>query len=121
MRNVSMGLPMRESFRSVLRGIVDDPAGDHSLGATAARAGVTIRHLNRLFLEHTGTTPARHVERVRVATAKKLLRRSSAPLAAVASRAGFGSVETMRRAFLRAGYGTPGAHRHHIGPGSAER
>jgi transcriptional regulator GlxA family with amidase domain len=114
MRNLSTGVAMSESFRSVLRGIVDDTAGDHSLGAMATRAGVSVRHLNRLFVEHMEITPARYVERARVAAAKKLLRRSSAPLAAVASRTGFGSVETMRRAFRRAGHGTPGAHRHRI-------
>jgi transcriptional regulator GlxA family with amidase domain len=121
MRNLSTGDPMSESFRSVLRGIIDDPADEHSLDAIAGRAGVSVRHLNRLFVEHVGTTPARYVERVRVATAKELLRRSGAPLAAVASRTGFGSVETMRRAFLRAGHGTPGAHRRRIGPALGER
>jgi transcriptional regulator GlxA family with amidase domain len=121
MRNLSAGVPMSESFRSVLRGVVDDPAGEHSLGAMAARAGVSVRHLNRLFVEHVGITPARYVERVRVASAKELLRGSSAPLAAVANRTGFGSVETMRRAFRRAGHGTPGAHRHRIGAALGDR
>ena len=121
MRNLSTIVPMSESFRSVLRGIVDNPAGDHSLQAMAARAGVSARHLNRLFVDCVGITPARYVERVRVATAKKLLRRSSAPLAAVASRTGFGSVETMRRAFLRAGHGTPGANRHRMDRALGER
>jgi transcriptional regulator GlxA family with amidase domain len=121
MTNLSTGVPMRATVRSILRRIVDDPAGDHSLDAMATRAGVTVRHLNRLFVEHIGTTPARYVERVRVATAKELLRRSSDPLATVASRSGFGSVETMRRAFRRAGHGTPGAHRHRNRPAFPER
>jgi transcriptional regulator GlxA family with amidase domain len=121
MRNLSTGVPMSESFRSVLSAVVADPAGDHSLGAMAARAGASVCHLNRLFVEHVGITPARYVERVRVATAKELLRRSSAPLAALASRTGFGSVETMRRAFLRAGHGTPAARRHRIGPALGQR
>jgi transcriptional regulator GlxA family with amidase domain len=121
MRNLSTGVAMSESIQSILRGIVDDPAGDHSLGAMAARAGVSVRHLNRLFVEHVGITPARYVERVRVSSAKELLRRSSDPLATVASQTGFGSVETMRRAFLRAGHGTPGAHRYRNGPPLGER
>jgi transcriptional regulator GlxA family with amidase domain len=120
MRNPSTDAPMSESFRSALGGIIDDPAGDHSLDAMAASAGVGVRHLNRPFVEHMGITPAR-VECVRVATARELLRRSSAPLAAVARRTGFGSVETMRRAFPRAGHGTPAAHRHRIGDALGQR
>jgi putative heme transporter len=58
MRNLSTGVPMSESFQSILRGVVDDPASEHSLGAVAARAGVSVRHLNRLFVEHVGITPA---------------------------------------------------------------
>lgn len=119
--DVSTGVPMSASFQSVLRGIVENPAGDHSLEAIATRAGVSVRHLNRLFVEHVGITPARYVERVRVAAAKELLRRNSAPLAVVATRTGFGSVETMRRAFLRAGHSPPGAHRHRIGHPLEER
>jgi transcriptional regulator GlxA family with amidase domain len=121
MRKPSTGLPMSEAFRSILRRIVDDPSGDHSLDAMATRAGISVRHLNRLFVGHVRITPARYVERVRVAAAKELLRRSSEPLATVASRSGFGSVETMRRAFRRAGHGTPGAHRHRKPPAFPER
>jgi transcriptional regulator GlxA family with amidase domain len=104
-------VPLSEPIRSVLRDVVDDPAGDHSLEAMAAKAVVSVRHLNRLFGQHIGITPARYVEGVRVAAARGLLPRSSPSLASVASRAGFGSVETMRRAFLRAGHPTPGAYR----------
>jgi transcriptional regulator GlxA family with amidase domain len=121
MRKPSTGVPMSEPFRSILRRIVDDPAGDHSLDAIATRAGVSVRHLNRLFVEHVRITPARYIERVRVAAAKELLRRSSDPLATVASRSGFGSVETMRRAFRRAGHGTPGTYRYRNRPALAER
>jgi transcriptional regulator GlxA family with amidase domain len=104
-------LPLAESIRSVLQGVVDDPAGDHSLEALAARIGVSVRHLSRLCAEHAGTTPARYVEAVRVAAAEELLQCTSAPLAVVATEAGFGSTETMRRAFLRTADVTPGAYR----------
>ena len=39
----------------------------------AARAGVSVRHLSRLFHEEAGTTPARFVEKVRVEAAQLLL------------------------------------------------
>jgi transcriptional regulator GlxA family with amidase domain len=112
---------LSEPFRSLLRAVHDDPAGENSVAAMAARAGVSVRHLNRLFLEHAGTTPARYVQRVRIEAAKKQLRRSRAPFAAVAGRTGFGSVETMRRAFLRTVDLTPGAYRDRARPAGGAR
>jgi transcriptional regulator GlxA family with amidase domain len=111
MESVPTSLPLAERLQSALQGVVDDPAGDHSLEAMAARVGVSVRHLSRLCTEHVGTTPARYVEAVRVSAAGELLRCSRAPLAVVASKAGFGSTETMRRAFLRTADVTPGAYR----------
>jgi transcriptional regulator GlxA family with amidase domain len=88
-------------LRLLLDGIVADPDADHRVPQLAAKAGVSDRHLTRLFVEQTGTTPARFVERVRVETARDLLERSDLPGDAVALRTGFGSYETMRRAFVR--------------------
>jgi transcriptional regulator GlxA family with amidase domain len=90
---------------SPIRGLVDDivaqPSADHSVPALAQRAALSERHLGRLFAEHTGTTPGRFVERVRVEAARDLLERSPLGVDVVAGRVGFGSPETMRRAFLR--------------------
>jgi transcriptional regulator GlxA family with amidase domain len=101
-----------ERLAPVLESIAACPADDHSAAAMADRIGVSVRHLGRLFAEHVGVTPARHVELVRVAAAEALLTGTRAPLAEVASRAGFGSAETMRRAFLRTVGVTPGSYRH---------
>ena len=95
----------------VLESIAARPADDHSAGAMANRIGISVRHLGRLFGQHTGVTPARYVELVRVAAATTLLTGGRAPLWEVAARAGFGSPETMRRAFLRTLGMTPGAYR----------
>jgi transcriptional regulator GlxA family with amidase domain len=111
MGTVPRSAPLPGRIRSVVQAVVDDPTADHSLKTMAGRAGVSVRHLNRLFARHTGITPARYVELARVGFVEELLRRSRAPLAAIARRAGFGSVETMRRAFLRAGHVPPGAYR----------
>jgi transcriptional regulator GlxA family with amidase domain len=86
----------------------------------AARLGVSVRHLGRLFARHAGVTPARYVELVRVAAAEVLLTATRAPLAEVAAQAGFGSAETMRRAFLRTVGATPGARRHRQGMSRSE-
>ncbi len=88
-------------IRAVLDWIVADPAGDHSLSALARRASISERHLRRLFNEQTRTTPARFVERVRVEAARDLLEGTTTQVDAIAARTGFGTPETMRRAFLR--------------------
>lgn len=88
-------------LRAVLDEVVAAPAADHRLPALARRAALSERHFRRVFAEQTGTTPARYVERVRVEAARELLERTPAPVPAVAVRCGFGSPETMRRAFLR--------------------
>ncbi|GAA5121527.1 GlxA family transcriptional regulator [Haloechinothrix salitolerans] len=94
-------VPADTTLRPVLDTIITDPAADHRLPNLAARAAVSERHLTRLFLQHTGTTPGRFVERVRVEAARGLLEREALGVRAVAARTGFGSEETLRRAFLR--------------------
>ena len=88
-------------IREILDAIVADPAGDHHLPRLAQRAALSERHLRRLFAAQTGTTPARFTERVRVEAARELLADTATPVDTVAGRCGFGSPETMRRAFLR--------------------
>lgn len=95
------GVAADSPLRPVLDAITVDPAADHSLPRLAERARMSERHLGRLFGKETGTTPARFVERVRVEAARDLLERSALPVDAVSQRSGFGSDETMRRAFLR--------------------
>ncbi|WP_051704957.1 GlxA family transcriptional regulator [Streptomyces sp. NRRL S-455] len=73
---------------------------DLSPAALAARAGVSSRHLTRLFNAHLGTTPARAVRVARTEAAAHLVRSSALSLAAIARRCGFGSPETLRQAFL---------------------
>jgi len=87
-------------LRAALDAIVAEPAADHRLDALAGRCDLSERHFRRLFAQTTGTTPGRFVERVRVEAARDLLE-GGLPVSTVASRAGFGSSETMRRSFLR--------------------
>ncbi|MFF5448684.1 GlxA family transcriptional regulator [Streptomyces sp. NPDC012888] len=74
---------------------------DHDLGtaALAARAGVTPRHLTRLFTEQLGMAPGRYVRRARTEAAAQLLVSTALPVAGVAARCGFGSAESLRLAF----------------------
>ncbi|MCI3931308.1 DJ-1/PfpI family protein [Streptomyces sp. AN091965] len=80
---------------------------DLTPAALAARAGVSTRHLTRLFAAHLGTTPARAVRAARTEAAAHLVRSSELSLAAIARRCGFGSAQTLRQAFLDA-YGVSG-------------
>jgi transcriptional regulator GlxA family with amidase domain len=88
-------------IREILDAIVADPAADHSLEQLAKRASFSERHMRRVFAQETNTTPARFVERIRVEAARELLEDEAFGITAVAAKCGFGSDETMRRAFLR--------------------
>jgi transcriptional regulator GlxA family with amidase domain len=94
-------VPSDSALRAVLSEIVADPSGDHTVPRLAERAVLSERHFARLFLAETGMTPGRFVERVRVEAARDLLEAGPTPVEAVADLVGFGSAETMRRAFLR--------------------
>jgi transcriptional regulator GlxA family with amidase domain len=61
---------------------------------------VSPRHLTRLFHDELKTTSARYVELVRFDTAKGLLDAGHSVTEA-ALRTGFGSPETLRRAFIQ--------------------
>ena len=86
--------------------ILDD---DLSAGALAARAGVSERHLTRLFLREVGLTPGRFVRRARTAAAAQLLTTTDLTVEAIANRCGFGAPETLRQAF-QAQYGVSPTH-----------
>jgi len=102
--------PTKDVLRALLESIHTHPAGDHDLSALAARGHISSRHVCRLFRQYLGTTPATYVEGIRLEIARRLLEGGHSVTAA-AQRSGFGSDETLRRAFLRR-YGiTPSAHR----------
>lgn len=81
------------------------------LPALARHAGMSERSFSRRYLEATGMTPARAVERLRIEAAGRLLAESRQPLKLISRRCGFGSEETMRRSFLRVLAVTPQDYR----------
>jgi transcriptional regulator GlxA family with amidase domain len=99
---LSAQAPAREPLREVQRHVIENPAADLSVQALAARAHMSPRHFARAFGAETGVTPARYVERVRLEAARRRLEDTAIPVAAIAMACGFGTPETMRRAFLRA-------------------
>jgi len=74
------------------------------------------RNFARAFRAETGITPGRYVERVRLEAARRELEDTSQPIAAVAAACGFGTAETMRRAFLRALGVAPAEYRRRYHP-----
>jgi transcriptional regulator GlxA family with amidase domain len=88
-------------IRTLQHWILDHLSHDLSLEALANRAAMSVRNLTRVFHDETGITPADFVEMARVDAARRLLEESETPLQRVASRCGFASPDTMRRAFLR--------------------
>ena len=94
--------PGREPLREVRRAVLEHLAGEHTVVAMAERAHMSPRHFARAFVAETGMTPARFVEAVRVEAARRRLEESAQPVASIAATCGFGTAETMRRAFLRA-------------------
>jgi len=54
-----------------------------------------------VFIREVGTTPSQYVLQMRVGPARRQLERTDIGLKHVASAAGFGSVDVMRRAFVR--------------------
>ncbi|MFE7171634.1 GlxA family transcriptional regulator [Streptomyces sp. NPDC057616] len=103
--------PRHETVRAALDAVAADPAGDHSLEALARRTGVSVRQLTRLFRAELGTSATQFVEQIRVEAAQALLEGGMDPLDVVARRSGFGSEETLRRAFQRRLGVTPGVYR----------
>jgi transcriptional regulator GlxA family with amidase domain len=67
----------------------------------AQRACMSPRNFARVFRNQTGTTPARYVEALRVERARSLLEQGGHTISQVATAAGFGTVETLRRSFVR--------------------
>ncbi len=102
-------------LRMLISEVNADPAGDLSLPALAGRAGMTERTLSRVFKKETGVSPAAFVEIARVNRAKALLETSDWPLARVAERAGFGSLDGLHRAFQKRCGATPGDFRDRFG------
>jgi transcriptional regulator GlxA family with amidase domain len=67
----------------------------------ADRMSMSVRNFERVFTREVGTTPSQYVLQMRVEAARRQLERTDRGLKQVASAAGFGSVDVMRRAFVR--------------------
>jgi transcriptional regulator GlxA family with amidase domain len=93
--------PATDPIRAAVTGVNADPGARHGVSELAARAGLSPRHLQRRFTAELGMPPAAYVERVRIEAARRALAQADEPVEAIARRLGFGTAETLRRAFHR--------------------
>ncbi|MGM7665715.1 GlxA family transcriptional regulator [Microbacterium sp. A93] len=99
-----------EPLRRLMDEVVAAPGKEHTLPSMARTIGVSTRHLNRLFQAEVGMTPSRWLEEARVDAAQALIL-DGYLINQVAHLSGFGSDETLRRAFARHFGTTPSAFR----------
>ncbi len=91
------------------------PERPWTVASLASRVGLSERHFTRVFRAEVGESPGRYLDRVRVEAARSILESESTGLDAIADRTGFGSAETLRRAFHRRLGISPAAYRRQLG------
>jgi transcriptional regulator GlxA family with amidase domain len=94
-------LAEREPLRDPQSWIADNLDTDLRVEALAERASMSPRNFARFFRREVGMTPAAYVEELRVERARQLLEDGGDPIEVISARCGFGTPETMRRAFAR--------------------
>jgi transcriptional regulator GlxA family with amidase domain len=92
----------RAPLRDVQAWVAEHPEADLSVDALAQRAGLSPRQFARAFAEEAGISPGRYVDNVRLEAARRHLEDTGADIGQVARACGYGTPESMRRAFVRA-------------------
>jgi transcriptional regulator GlxA family with amidase domain len=111
----------RQPIRELQQFIADHPDADLTLPRLAERVQMSERHFARVFTTEVGMTPGRYVEQVRLETARRRLEEGDQSVEAIALATGFGTAESMRRAFgLRLGV-SPTEYRRTFGPPARHR
>jgi transcriptional regulator GlxA family with amidase domain len=98
---LSSQLAQRVPLRDLQQWISEHVDGDLSVQALAEQVAMSPRNFARAFVAEVGVTPAVFVERARVEVARRLLETTRLDVEGVATTAGFGTVETLRRTFQR--------------------
>lgn len=109
----------RDDLRDLQSWMAEHLDDDLSVAALARRIGMSDRHFARRFVAETGVTPARWVDRIRVEAARRRLEETDRSIELVAAECGFGTPETMRRAFLRLLATTPSDYRRRFRSGAS--
>ncbi|MEJ0002600.1 MAG: DJ-1/PfpI family protein [Pararobbsia sp.] len=90
-----------DRFAELTRWMADHLQDDLSIEILAARVSMSPRNFARRFAQALRTPPGKYVQTLRLDAARRLLTDGEVPLATVARRCGFHSLETMRLSFQR--------------------
>ena len=90
-----------EPLRELQVYMLENLKADLSVEALAERIGMSPRHFSRVCLREMKMNPGQFVDRLRVEAAQQLIDSSSMGLKEIADACGFGSADSMRRAFQR--------------------
>lgn len=107
------------SLQDLLVWILANLKQELSLKRLAEAGGMSVRTLNRRFIEHTSLSPAQWLLRARVQEAQRLLETTSLPVERVAAEAGFGSGTALRSHFARC-VGRPPTHYRRVHSGRVD-
>jgi AraC family transcriptional regulator, carnitine catabolism transcriptional activator len=97
------GDPVLRRALDLMQRRIEEPL---SCRALAKAVGLSLRQLQRLFLDNLGTTPSRHYRLLRLARAHALLQQTALPVTEVALSAGFAAPEHFSRVY-RTAFGRP--------------
>jgi transcriptional regulator GlxA family with amidase domain len=87
---------------------------DLSVQKLADRTAMSVRNFERVFTRELGKTPSQYVLQMRAEAARGQLERTDRGLKQIAAACGFGSADSMRRAFLRSVGTTPHKYRRQL-------
>jgi transcriptional regulator GlxA family with amidase domain len=85
-----------------------------SVQRLADRTAMSVRNFERVFTREVGKTPSHYVLQMRAEAARRQLERTDQGLKQIAAACGFGSTDSMRRAFLRSVGTTPRRYRRQL-------
>src|SRR5260370_21390401 len=91
--------------------VLENLSKDLSVDALALRAGMSTRNFSRVFRRELKYTPAAFVDAARIDAARRMLADTKTPPQRVARACGFGTVNSMRRVFVRNLRGSPHDYR----------
>jgi transcriptional regulator GlxA family with amidase domain len=106
----------RDPLHELQTWIAEHPDADLAVERLAERVAMSPRHFARVFRSEVGATPAVYVEQVRVECARRLLETTWLGVEEIARAAGFGTPETLRRAFARRVGASPTEYRERFRP-----
>jgi transcriptional regulator GlxA family with amidase domain len=111
----------RPPLRALQHWIAEHPGDDLSVPALAHRASLSPRQFSRAFAAEAGVTPGRYVDQVRLEAARRQLDDTMDSIEQIAAACGYGTTETMRRAFVRTLGVGPAEYRRRFRPGPSLR